>query len=599
MLKALYDYGIRHELTPPPGYSKKQIKAYVSLSALSKDYVKIHKGDKEAIPCPDIGSLANGTDKSNVFVEKRSVIFSKEPTAKYCFFLEALKAYAQLEPKARICVEALEDEETREKICQELDRNKIKASDRVSFWIDGRSILEGEKIQEWWQEFRKQFQLKDRKAMSVCLITGQPVIPMITTTPVNGLTRVGGHARGDALICFDKSAFCSYGLKKAANAPVSEEAFATVKAALDELLAKAPILAGMKFVHWYDQDVEPQEDPIFAGGDFEAVFEDDENDEEDEAEEQKKESVVERKQKELDAEIQADELINSVNSGKAPLSLQNRYYILMLTGVGGRVMIRHYEYGSYQKLKDNLELWHKDLELTNRYGTSSLRSCKLTARLIRLLKQQKRESQIFKRLEKELSGLTEVVIKSVLCGTRLPDVVAARSLAYIRSQMLSAPDDGDKDAVVLPDGRSCQWLKVWLLRKERERKQEESLMREYNKDHPLPAYHMGALMAICAAIQQKAMPEMNTGIVQRYYASACQSPALVLGILSRKCHIYLDKINRIEIVEVFEKQLSQVSLAVGDQIPKTLNLEEQSYFALGYYQKWAELSKLEEKKKAD
>ena len=106
-------------------------------------------------------------------------------------------------------------------------------------------------------------------------------------------------------------------------------------------------------------------------------------------------------------------------------------------------------------------------------------------------------------------------------------------------------------------------------------------------------------MAICAAIQQKAMPEMNTGIVQRYYASACQSPALVLGILSRKCHIYLDKINRIEIVEVFEKQLSQVSLAVGDQIPKTLNLEEQSYFALGYYQKWAELSKLEEKKKAD
>ena len=55
-------------------------------------------------------------------------------------------------------------------------------------------------------------------------------------------------AQGDALICFDKDAFCSYGLKQAANAPVSEEAFAGVKAALDELLKGAPVLAGMKFV---------------------------------------------------------------------------------------------------------------------------------------------------------------------------------------------------------------------------------------------------------------------------------------------------------------------------------------------------------------
>src|SRR5699024_3211382 len=79
---------------------------------------------------------------------------------------------------------------------------------------------------------------------------------------------VGGHARGDALICFDKDAFCSYGLKQAANAPVSEEAFAGVKAALDDLLADAPILAGMEFVHWYDRPLEEEEDPlgqIFTG----------------------------------------------------------------------------------------------------------------------------------------------------------------------------------------------------------------------------------------------------------------------------------------------------------------------------------------------
>ena len=29
---------------------------------------------------------------------------------------------------------------------------------------------------------------------------------------------------------------------------------------------------------------------------------------------------------------------------------------------------------------------------------------------------------------------------------------------------------------------------------------------------------------------------------------------------------------------------------MGDEIPVTLNLEEQSYFALGYYQQWSELN---------
>lgn len=90
--------------------------------------------------------------------------------------------------------------------------------------------------------------LRREKDKAPCPITGRPTIPTATVPPISGLSVVGGHAQGDALICFDKDAFCSYGLKQAANAPVSEEAFAGVKAALDELLKGAPVLAGMKFV---------------------------------------------------------------------------------------------------------------------------------------------------------------------------------------------------------------------------------------------------------------------------------------------------------------------------------------------------------------
>lgn len=73
MLKALYDYGVRQNLTQPPGFSGKTVKAYISLSE-DDDHVSIYLGDKESVLCPDIGSLAQSRDKCNILVEKRSIV---------------------------------------------------------------------------------------------------------------------------------------------------------------------------------------------------------------------------------------------------------------------------------------------------------------------------------------------------------------------------------------------------------------------------------------------------------------------------------------------------------------------------------------------
>ena len=74
MLNALYNYAIRNNLALPPGYSNKTIKAYVSLSK-DGEFLGIVLGDDTQILCPDIGSLANGKEKCNPIVEKRSVVF--------------------------------------------------------------------------------------------------------------------------------------------------------------------------------------------------------------------------------------------------------------------------------------------------------------------------------------------------------------------------------------------------------------------------------------------------------------------------------------------------------------------------------------------
>lgn len=151
---------------------------------------------------------------------KRSIVIpdapadGAKPAAKSAFFLETLRDASEEEPLLKTCVRALETPEIMEAIRAELDRMKIKPGDRVSFRVNGNPMVESENIRRWWREYRKRFAKGDASPTELCLITGEPTVPMMTTTPIQGLRVVGGHASGDALICFDKAAFCSYNQKK-------------------------------------------------------------------------------------------------------------------------------------------------------------------------------------------------------------------------------------------------------------------------------------------------------------------------------------------------------------------------------------------------
>ena len=215
-------------------------------------------------------------------------------------------------------------------------------------------------------------------------------------------------------MCWPACIHLIYHQKKAANAPVSEAAFGVVKAALDDLLKDAPILAGVKFVHWFDREVPQQDDPLYTvdfGYDL-----------------PEHETGDEPAVNELTARNQANWIPESVYSGQAVPELDNvSYYILLLSAVNGRVMIRRYDRGSYPDLRRNLAQWYDDLALTNQGGTGTIRPVKLSARLLRLLKFQKSDSRPFERLSKELAGITPVVVQAILSGGCLPDAIAAKA----------------------------------------------------------------------------------------------------------------------------------------------------------------------------
>ena len=116
-------------------------------------------------------------------------------------------------------------------------------------------------------------------------------------------------------------------------------------------------------------------------------------------------------------------------------------------------------------------------------------------------------------------------------------------------------------------------------------------MQEYNPKHPDPVYHAGAMVAIYAALQQQAYPDVNVTVVQRFFASAQQTPALVLGRLARISTHHLAKLENPATAKAYEIRLAGVSTRIGDNLPTVLSLPEQSLFALGYYQMSAALNR--------
>lgn len=109
-----------------------------------------------------------------------------------------------------------------------------------------------------------------------------------------------------------------------------------------------------------------------------------------------------------------------------------------------------------------------------------------------------------------------------------------------------------------------------------------------NPDHPDPAYHCGRLLAVLAKLQQAALGDVGAGVVQRFYAAASTAPGLTFGRLVGNSRNHLGKLEG-GLSYWFEQQISEVMEQLGDEFPRTLDLEGQGLFALGYYQQLAAL----------
>ncbi|MCD8116164.1 MAG: type I-C CRISPR-associated protein Cas8c/Csd1 [Oscillospiraceae bacterium] len=596
MLTELADYAYAHDLAALAGYKNKALKGYIHLSK-EGEFLGIERREKDAAPvyAPDIGSAANGTRYCNPLIEKAKIPLciveddkkDKNVPVKHDFFLSMLENGESYEPSFRAISCALRSEEVRGAIIEALGQTKLKGGDPIGFVVDG---VPAEKLQgcfTWWKEFRTMFDAASSGDLPRCLVTGE-LAPALTTVPkVSGLLSVGGHTSGDAFLCFDKDAFQSYGLKQSANAAVSEEGITAVNAALAKLISEAPVFGGAKLLHWYAGDIPESVDPFrdimdgFWGGDA-----DDEN-ELPSASEGPDSDEAER-----NALNSARQLLGSVRRGERPPAvLSARYYIMPLSGAGGRMMVRGWYEGSFETLCANVNQWFDDLLLVNPRGTGWTKPPKLNTLCTRLLKPGGDPKKEWERVDKELANLSGRLLDAIINGNPLPDEVAARALRYIRSGMLTSNQETGQTTskqTIQKESMAFQLLKAWLVRHQRRRGEKKIMGTDINTSPRTVAYCCGQLMAVYNTIQLKAMPDVNVTVAERYYAAASATPAFVIGKLAQLSQHHLSKLEEKGLSIHYQKMLDSIYAQIGQRtIPTTLNQEQQTEFALGYYQQRA------------
>lgn len=122
----------------------------------------------------------------------------------------------------------------------------------------------------------------------------------------------------------------------------------------------------------------------------------------------------------------------------------------------------------------------------------------------------------------------------------------------------------------------------------------EKFMTALNPDHPSPAYQSGRLLSVIGSIQHAALGETNTTVIDRYYGAASSRPATVFPNLIRGAQPHLSRLKgdtarRGRGVNL-ERKLSEILSHIAE-MPRTLDMNQQAQFALGYYhQREADMS---------
>lgn len=384
-----------------------------------------------------------------------------------------------------------------------------------------------------------------QEARGICLVTGEQEEISRIHRGIKGVP--GAQSSGAALVSFNAPSFESYGKEQSYNAPVGKYAEFAYTTALNYLLSdrKYSLQIGDTMVVFWAES---------GKTDYQEAF-------------------LECMEPPVDNQEELKGLFERIQEGKPiiikgnELNPEQRFFILGLAPNAARLSVRFFYENSFGKILTNISEHYKRMEIIkpkweeNQYlGVQEM--------LFETVNKKSTD-------KKPISNMATMTLRAILSGDRYPARLYSDTLIRIRAEQ---------------DEKKLSWkrmsiIKTYLIHNYKWKEGENYM--GLNEESNDIAYVLGRLFSVLESIQADANPGIQATIRDRYFNSACGTPASVFPVLIKLKNSHMKKIGREKegTKKYYEKLFADIMWKINEQegFPKRLSLEEQGKFALGYY----------------
>jgi CRISPR-associated protein Csd1 len=425
----------------------------------------------------------------------------------------------------------------------------INPSENVTFRVgdifpaDAKSGLT--QVQEFWMKSLSSNDSDEGNSLvssprMQCLVT-QEIAPIAKRMPISikGLGAIGGNPTGTELVSANQKPFTSYGLENSLSSPISIGAAERFAKAINHLIAdqrhRTYIGSKVAYIWW------TREETGFNPLNF----------------------LNQPKVEEVES------LLKSPFSGQQASGLDdvkvNQFYALALTANNARAVVRDWLETTVPNVRANLQQWFQAQQMVDLYGASP-----------RPLGVYTLAASVYRDATKEMQPTAPTaLIRNALHGDRIPEDMLVKLVRRNHTEQ----------EITYP---RAVLLKL-IFSSNPNRREMMQNMEKLNPDPnlqglDLEAYACGRLLAVLESIQKAALGSVNASLTDRYYGSASSTPAVAFPPLLRGARAHLSKLRKAKTgaYKALEERLEEV-MVILPTFPKTLGLQQQGLFGLGYY----------------
>lgn len=392
---------------------------------------------------------------------------------------------------------------------------------------------------------------------AICLVSGKAA-PVARLHPsIKGVR--GAQTTGASIVSFNLEAFKSYGKDQGYNAPVSEQSAFAYTTALNYLLRRGEHnrqrlqVGDTTVVFWAeaaDANQAREAENLFA-------------------------AMLSPPADDASEAARVRTVLECIGKGRpvrdlAPnLEPATRMYVLGLAPNASRLSVRFWQVDTLEVLARRIAQHAEDLRLEPLPWRTEPSAYRLVLATV------PHRDGAKPKVDDAINIVIGETMRAILSGRPYPRSLLANTIMRFRA-----------DGVI--SGLRVALCKGVLARERRRdiRTSEEEIPVSLDKQSTQPAYLLGRLFAVLEHVQRAALgSQVNATIRDRYYGAASATPASIFPMLLRNTQNHLGKLRKERTGQAvnLEKDVREIVDGLPEHFPRSLRIEDQGRFAIGYY----------------